>query len=43
MLQIVEFILPSHVYNIPVPEEAMQPQTIMFPPPNFTVGTTQSG
>ena len=24
----MEFILPSHVYNIPVPEEAMQSQTI---------------
>ena len=24
----MEFILPSHVYNIPVPEEPMQPQTI---------------
>lgn len=36
----LEFIFPSQVYNIPVPEDDMHPQTIMPPPPNVTVGIT---
>ena len=32
------FILPSIIWSLPVPYAEKQPHTMMFPPPNFTVG-----
>ena len=32
------FFLPSIIWSLPVPYAEKQPHTMMFPPPNFTVG-----
>ena len=39
---IFPFILPSIVWSLPVPYAEKQPHTMMFPPPNFTVGMMYS-
>ena len=37
-LYIFSFIHPSMIWSLPVPYAEKQPRTMMFPPPNFTVG-----